>query len=297
MTTLHMNSDKHLLLPFGQARHASDLEAIWTDKTHQSTQAFEAQFTEASTLDAFEVPGFCLCCDLHTKFAVDLEWGGRKVGNKLYPNWRERMVCTSCQMNNRQRLMATLLKQFLNEKVNQSVYLMEQVTPIFDWAEKHCIGQTINGSEYLGPGYASGTIIEGIRHEDIENLSFGSQTLDLVVSNDVFEHVPDYQNAFAECARVLKPGGIMLATIPFHSQSIQSVVRAKLSEGQINHLQPPQYHGNPVSQEGSLVFTDFGWDVKVAAQNAGFQEVTIDYYLSEPYGHLGEPLGVFRFQS
>lgn len=292
-----MRIDNQLLFPFGQARCASDLEAIWAHETHQSTQAFEAQLTEAATSDAFEVPGICLCCDIQTKFAVDLEWGGSKDKHQLRPNWRERMVCPTCQMNNRQRLMATLLKQSLHGKLKQSIYLMEQVTPIFAWAEKHCIGHTINGSEYLGPGYASGAIIQGIRHEDIENLSFASQTLDLIVSNDVFEHVPYFLQALAECRRILKPGGIMLATIPFHSHNPHSIVRATLNAGQIQHLLTPQYHGNPVSEEGSLVFTDLGWDFIEAAQGLGFQHTSIDYYLSAAYGHLGEPLGVFRFQS
>ena len=289
-----MHHEKHQhLLPFGQARCSADLDAIWGSEEHGATRSFESSFIEAATANAFEVPGICLCCDLETRFLVDLEWGGRKVGSQLHPNWRERMVCPSCQMNNRQRLMATLLKQSLLGKAQKSIYLMEQVTPIFSWAQNHCLGHTVTGSEYLGPGYASGTVIQGIRHEDIESMSFASRSLDLIVRNDVFEHVPNYLKGIAECRRVLKSGGILLATIPFHSNSPKSIVRAQLIDGDIQHLLPPQYHGNPVSQEGSLVFTDFGWDLIDAAKLIGFKDASIDYYLSQTYGHLGEPLGVF----
>jgi hypothetical protein len=289
-----MHHPKHQgLLPFGQAQCLADLEALWGNEEHQATLAFQANLLETATSDAFEVPGFCLCCDLETRFLVDLEWGGYKEGEQLRPNWRERMVCPSCQMNNRQRLIATLLKQSLQGKAQQFIYLMEQVTPIFGWAQHHCAGHTLTGSEYLRPGCSSGSVIQGIRHEDIENMSFASGSLDLIVSNDVFEHVPNYLNALAECSRVLKPGGTLLATIPFHSNSPSSVVRAQLKDGNIEHLLPAQYHGNPVSQEGSLVFTDFGWDLLSAVQDQGFQHAAIDYYASIPFGHLGGGMGVF----
>ena len=291
---MHHEKDQWLL-PFGQARCSADLEAIWDNEEHQATLSFEVNLLEAATSDAFEVPGFCLCCDLETRFLVDLEWGGYKEGEQLRPNWRERMVCPSCQMNNRQRLIATLLKQSLQGKAQQSIYLMEQVTPIFSWAQHSCAEHTLTGSEYLGPGHATGTVIQGIRHEDIENMSFASGSLDLIVSNDVFEHVPNYLKALAECSRVLQPGGTMLATIPFHSKSQSSVVRAQLSDGNIENLLPPQYHGNPVSQEGALVFTDFGWDLLSASRNQGFQDVALHYYASINFGHLGGGMGVFVF--
>jgi len=285
----------HRLMPFGQARHPGDLETLWSHAEHQATMAFEAQLLHNAASDAFEVAGYCLCCDLETQFSVDLAWGGYKEGEQLRPNWRERMVCPTCQMNNRQRLMATLIKQSLQGQAQQAIYLMEQVTPIFGWAQQHCTEHTVTGSEYLGPGHASGSVIQGIRHENIENMSFASASLDLIVSNDVFEHVPNYLKALAECSRVLKPGGTLLATIPFHSKSPVSVVRARYKEGNIEHLLPPQYHGNPVSEEGSLVFTDFGWDLLSAAQLQGFQDVALNCYASRAYGHLGGNMGVFAF--
>jgi SAM-dependent methyltransferase len=119
-------------------------------------------------------------------------------------------------MNNRQRLMATLIKQELDVLQEKHVYLMEQVTPIYNWVKSNFKNHAIVGSEYLGYEYLGGEIINGIRHEDVENMSFKSDALDLIVSNDVFEHVPNPAKAFTECARVLESGGVMLATIIFH---------------------------------------------------------------------------------
>ena len=171
---------------------------------------------------------------------------------------------------------------------------MEQVTPIFSWAVETFKNHDLTGSEYLGYEYEGGTKINGIRHEDVEKLSFLDETLDLIISNDVFEHVPNPATAFAECVRVLKVGGLMLATIPFHSDNDESITRATIIQGALNHLLPPVYHGNPVSADGSLVFTDFGWDVLKAMQEVGFSDVNVEIYASAQFGHLGGGQLVFK---
>jgi SAM-dependent methyltransferase len=213
--------------------------------------------------------------------------GGQWQGKHWIPNWRERLECPNCQMNNRQRLVTTLVKQILHNQPRKSVYLMEQVTPIFKWISETFTEHQIVGSEYLGFEYEGGTTLNGIRHEDAENMSFVVDKFDLILSNDVFEHVPNPAKAFAECARVLKPGGIMLATMPFHADQEISITRALVKNGKLENLLPAVYHGNPLSKDGSLVFTDFGWDVLDSIKSSGFSEVAIGIYGSEELGHLG----------
>ena len=63
---------------------------------------------------------------------------------------------------------------------------------------------------------------------------------------------------FAEIACTLKPGGAHVFTIPWYS-SKPTLVRASRDEaGGIRYLIDPDYHGNPVDAEGSLVVTDGG---------------------------------------
>ncbi len=197
-------------------------------------------------------------------------------------------------MNNRQRLITTLVEQILHDNQNKHVYFMEQVTPIFKWVSETFSEHKIVGSEYFGVEYDGGTIINGIRHEDVENLSFFDNQFDLIVSNDVFEHVPNPAKAFAECSRVLKQNGIMLATIPFHIDKNNSVVRAMINDDKLEYLLPPVYHGNPISDDGSLVFSDFGWDILDYIKLAGFSDVVIGVYASEKLGHLGGGQLVFE---
>ncbi|MDC1287781.1 class I SAM-dependent methyltransferase, partial [Gammaproteobacteria bacterium] len=271
-----------------------DFEDILHGNSMEKVRIIEKQLLDGANSEAFAVDGFCVPCDKKVPFIVDMQSGGECDGNGWLPNWRERLECPLCGMNNRQRLIATLVKQELSAKQWQHIYLMEQITPIYNWVTDTFVKHHIVGSEYLGYGYEGGTTIQGIRHEDVENLSFQNATLDLIVSNDVFEHVPNPAIAFAECARVLKVGGLLLATIPFHSDRDLSEVRARLNNGQVDHILPPVYHGNPISADGSLVFTDFGWDLLDIVKVAGFAEVSVDVYASLEFGHLGNGQLVFQ---
>jgi SAM-dependent methyltransferase len=211
------------------------------------------------------------------------------------PNWREWLVCMRCGMNSRQRLMAKLVQQVTLDLPHPRIYLMEQVTPIFDWV-RGLPGVEVHGSEYLGHAYQGGQHVGGLRHEDVMQLSYAGDSFDLIVSNDVMEHIPDPQKALQECFRVLKPGGEVLATFPFHVTLERTVVRATLTEDRVAHLLPPQYHGNPVSSDGSLVFHDFGWDLLRQMRAARFEPAVCEFYASDEFGHVGPGLLVFRMR-
>jgi SAM-dependent methyltransferase len=47
-----------------------------------------------------------------------------------------------------------------------------------------------------------------------DRLPFADDTFDLVALLDTVEHIPDELGVFAECCRVLKPGGKLLVTVP-----------------------------------------------------------------------------------
>lgn len=242
----------------------------------------------------FRLRLFCLCCNEATWMLVDYAHCAVGEDGSRVPNWRERLVCPRCDMNNRQRLITKLVQQFVAERTGvPSIYLTEQVTPTFEWV-RSLNGTRVDGSEYLGPEYPGGQRIHGIRHEDVMNLSHADESVDLIVSNDVMEHIPDPSKALRECFRVLKPGGELLATIPFDPLADTTVVRARIGRAGIEHLLPAQYHGNPLSSDGSLVFHDFGWDLLELSRQAGFR-ARCEVYSADEFGHFGPGLVVFRF--
>ncbi|MEN8221023.1 MAG: class I SAM-dependent methyltransferase, partial [Pseudomonadota bacterium] len=238
---------------------------------------------------SFLLDGYCKVCDKPTTFLVDRLYGAQESVEAWMPNWRERLVCAHCQLTNRQRAILHVIKEAVATRTGQTVslYTMEQITPLFTWLSHNF--ENVTGSEYLGEGIEGGTIVDGMRHENVEAFSFSDQSFDIITSNDVLEHVNLPEQAFGEMYRVLKPGGEIFVTIPFHINAIQTVRRAKLVNGEVKHLLPPIYHGNPLSEKGSLVFNDFGWDFVEQLKAVGFQEVSLCHYWSYLYGYLGDP--------
>lgn len=123
------------------------------------------------------------------------------------------------------------------------------------------------------PNYSASQYIDGIpggsihpgsgyRCESLEALTFADESFDLFVTQDVMEHVFDPAQAFREIARVLRPGGAHVFTVPLVNKARKSECCASRSvDGGIIHHCPPEYHGNPVDQNGSLVTMHWGYDI------------------------------------
>ena len=58
-------------------------------------------------------------------------------------------------------------------------------------------------SEYF-QGVASGEEVNNILNQDVQKLSFDNESIDLITSSQVFEHVPDDMKGYKECYRVLR---------------------------------------------------------------------------------------------
>lgn len=106
--------------------------------------------------------------------------------------------------------------------------------------------------------------------EDLTCLSYGDSELDLVLTSDTLEHVPDLPGAMAEIERVLKPGGRHIFTVPVVWDGRKTRQRAVLDGERIVHLYPASYHG--VWDERSpdrLVFHELGDDALDYLQTPG----------------------------
>ena len=116
------------------------------------------------------------------------------------------------------------------------------------------------GSEYLIDSTPKGrTNYSGLRCEDLTDLTFADAQFDHVLSFEVLVTHPRLQGrASGNVVRVLKPGGRLFCSAPFHGDE-QHTVRASINEdGSIEHLLPPEYHGDPVNPDGVLCYRYFG---------------------------------------
>jgi SAM-dependent methyltransferase len=285
------------LTPVAVCRNHSDWNQFLLSEAFDSIQQADKAILSGHRFEeTWGLVGYSTPAQQTTIFKVDMLNGGQRIDGEFYPNLRERLECPVTGLNNRQRLIAALAQQFLSKQgtTGATVYCMEQVTTFYSWLTKAYPLFDGIGSEFLGDNLSPGQIVDGIRHENLQNLSFKNSSLNLVISNDVLEHVPSPRAAFKELARVMRNGAHALMTIPFFPDFDHSVTRAEIIDGEIKHLSDPVYHGNPVSQDGSLVFTDFGWDIFDLAKQCGFKDASLEIYHSTLLGHLGLGL-VFRF--
>lgn len=235
----------------------------------------------------FETAGFCYVCGSKSRFLSDFQYGAVEKDGVKVPNWRERMVCLGCNLNNRMRAAIQLFEQIGVPASDSRIYTTEQITPLYKWL--HSQYPLTVGSEYMGESVPWGEAdSRGVRNESVTRLTFPDNSLDYILSFDVFEHVPEYAKALQECLRCLKPGGMLMFTVPFRLDSRAHLVRARLLEnGDVEYLLPAEYHGDPLSSEGCLCFRHFGWALLDELRAIGFVRVAAYLYWSDQLGYLG----------
>ena len=192
-------------------------------------------------------------------------------------------------VNSRQRAVLRALGQ-REVRPDSRIYGAEAVTPL----ALHLRGAF---PYFLGSEYAADEAVRAsmfpIPHQDLTNLQLPTSGFDFVTTNEILEHVPDIDAALRSIARVLKPGGWHIGTVPFHYESRRGIVKARLEGGNLKHLLEPEYHGNPFEAGGSLVFELPGWDIVERAIRAGFSDAFMEFTWSAEFGILAEELGVF----
>jgi SAM-dependent methyltransferase len=199
---------------------------------------------------SFDKAGHCDICEGPVVFHSDFKW------------FRDHLLCPVCNSVPRERaLMRTIdmyMPDYRRKKVHESSPGGRGVSVK--------LGRICNGYSYSHyfPEVPLGKIHlqRGERCESLEALTFAENTFDLFITQDVMEHVFDPAAAFREIARVLKPGGMHILTVPLVNKCKPSSQRAtRETDGNIRHVAEPAYHGNPIDDKGSLVTMDWGYDI------------------------------------
>lgn len=187
-------------------------------------------------------PGYCHVCEGVTIFH--------------FYGWyaREHYRCRRCKSLPRMRALFKVLAEHFPNWRELTIHESSGSGPASEKLAAECAGYS---ASYYFEDVEPGGEKSGLRCENLERLTFPNESFDLVITQDVFEHVLRPAAAFAEVERVLRPGGGHVFTVPYwpdkHTRS-----RARPSESGIEHLAEPEYHGNPVDPAGSLVVTDWG---------------------------------------
>lgn len=185
---------------------------------------------------------------------------------------RESFPCPNCRASLRYRDQAALiLDEFAKGK---SIFLRNLVSSgglddvvIYEAALRgpfvNQLKKTKNYTQsYFWPDQPLGSVdADGVHNEDLTQLTLPSGHFDLVITSDVLEHVYDFEAAFGEIARVLKPGGVHVFTIPnAWPMPDRTERRVEMVDGIEHHIKPPRYHN---SGDGTpcIVYQDYGADI------------------------------------
>jgi len=151
----------------------------------------------------------------------------------------------------------------LSSLIDAEAFKEKRVAEINACGDMHSILQKI--PKLLYSEYAPRN--KSIHHEDLQSLSYEESSLDLVLTSDTLEHVPDYLRALKEIHRTLKPGGLHIFTAPLIS-SRKTRRRVALDDGQVRKIMKGSYHGS--GEPDNLVATEFGLDFLDDLRSIGF---------------------------
>ncbi|MBN9133057.1 MAG: class I SAM-dependent methyltransferase [Nitrosospira multiformis] len=228
--------------------------------------------------------GICSVCGLPSYFG------------KFRDNHRELGYCILCKASNRKRQLGFVLRKLLNfgdfGKITSDKQILNAEA---SGGLHHCLKHNVNyvSCEYFGRKYKSGDIVNGILNVDLAHSHFEGNAFDVVMTSDVFEHIPDPYKAFKEIYRILKPGGVHIFTVPFYQTGYFDEKRAEIMDGEVIHHMEPIYHLDPLNPDGILVYNIFSLEMLLKLAQLGFR-TTMHKLYDIRYGIFGNNGLVFE---
>ena len=221
--------------------------------------------------------GYCPICDSRTIFLKKDAW--------LRDNYR----CIKCNSIPRFRHIVEVLKNEYPNFRQLTIHESSPHGPVFDMLKRETPDYV---PTHYWPDIPPGSYKNGFRCENLEQQTFPNESFDLVITQDVLEHVLNPAGAFAEIARTLKPGGAHIFTIPWYAPKPTLIRAAPLNDG-IEYFAEKSYHGNPIDEDGALVVTEWGSDLSEFIFNNGGLYTTVFLTRDRRLGLAGEFLEVF----
>ena len=202
---------------------------------------------------------------------------------------REHCRCIRCNSSSRGRALTQTLIETVPDWKQKTILEFAPHGAVSGMLETGC--SDYHGSVFL-PDVALGSEVNGRLNQDLRALTLADESYDIVISQDVLEHVFEPEKAFAELGRILKPGGVHIFTVPFNKHD-QTRPRAVLNGEQVQHLLEPEYHGDPVNPSGTLVVTNWGHDICDLIFEVSGMQTTYNSPQIEELGIIGGNLEVF----
>ncbi len=189
-------------------------------------------------LKVFYFPGrnyYCPCCNHSLRRFMDYDYKSIPSMNPaLFKTDYKEIQCPYCNSLPRHRIMAYFFNKHPEQIRNKKVVIFGMLQ-----GEKTYFMQ--NEIDYISADlYAPEAHIK----EDLTNLSFADNSVDLLICHHVLEHVDNVPKALSEIRRVLRPDGIAVLSVPmnlslsktFCLKAIKTPKQRRKYYGQTDHL-------------------------------------------------------------
>lgn len=191
--------------------------------------------------------GHCPCCDQKTLFVSNHEW------------LRDHYVCTKCGCKPRERALMSVIESFYP---NWRELTIHESSPMDRGASVKLKNACKNYiPSQFWPEREFGKFYEGFYNINLEKEHFNENIFDLVITQDVFEHLYHPNEACKQIYRTLKKGGAHICTIPMVNKNKPTEKWSIIENDEVIWLKEPEYHGNPVDENGSPVSFHYGYDL------------------------------------
>ena len=218
---------------------------------------------------------FCTICNSYS-LLIRIDFS-KRIGTR----------CIKCRSTAIHRGMVNFLRTIFEQKLTnlrKNIYEMSAHGALYDFFKKNKekLNYNFYFSEYLDD-WDSGKVSNGIRCEDIENLTFEDNLFDLITSTEIMEHVENDIKGYQEIYRTLKEGGYYIFTVPLLVTNKKTIIRAKRKDdGSINNFLEPEYHGDPFrGDKGVFTWRNYGTDIVDLLKFVGFYAEIKEIYLNE----------------
>lgn len=221
--------------------------------------------------------GYCPVCGTKSVFVETGEW------------LRDNYFCVKCNSIPRQRALMYVLSLVESKYYEKDIHESSPCGSTFSALKKKCKNYTYS---YYFSDIKTGEYKDDARCENLQNMTFEDDSFDIFITQDVFEHIFNPQNAFKEIARVLRKGGVHIFTVPYKVERL-TTKRSKIVDEKIVNILPPVYHGDPINSDGCIVVTDWGKDICDYIYQCSGLTTTIYCIKDRNMGIDGEYLEVF----
>lgn len=186
-------------------------------------------------------------------------------------------MCLFCRSVPRHRLVATVLAEKLGtgrplrelaaKGSTQDLFVAANTGPLVRGLGRDLT--RVSRSEFQADVPRGGHLPQGdgATCQDLQELTYADNSFDIVVTEDVFEHVRNPDAAFAEIARVLRPGGCHIFTVPIELDR-RTLTRVDTTGSEDVLLMEPEWHGDGAGRV--LSYRTYGYDLFESLQRFGF---------------------------